>query len=145
MTDFVNAPPHYTRLNPQPIEVIEAWGMDFHLANVLKYIARAGYKDKDKELEDLKKARFYLDRRIGVVEKQLASTSFQEEVDRSITEQAAKGCGLKPTLPMLPGALFSEPAIVQKSDTMRDKIMPDGVVVHEQLDDGEWQVVGYTK
>ncbi len=62
--DPVNAPPHYTRLTPQPIDIIEAWGLGFHLAQVLKYISRAGYKDKAKEREDLQKARFYLERRI---------------------------------------------------------------------------------
>ncbi len=60
--DPVEHPSHYTRLTPQPLEVIEAWGLDFHAAQVLKYLARAGYKGS--ALEDLKKARFYLDRLI---------------------------------------------------------------------------------
>lgn len=63
--DMVNHPPHYTRLTPQPIDVIEAWGLDFHRAQVLKYISRAGAKDPTKELEDLEKAAFYLNRRIN--------------------------------------------------------------------------------
>ena len=66
MSDMVNSPPHYTVLNPQPIEVIEAWKLDFHLACVLKYISRADYKGN--KLEDLKKAAFYLNRKIKLEE-----------------------------------------------------------------------------
>ncbi len=60
--DMVNRPPHYARLSPEPIDVIESWGLTFHPAQVLKYIARAGFKDPAKLLEDLYKARFYLNR-----------------------------------------------------------------------------------
>ena len=55
---------HYKNLNPQPIEVIENWELDFHLANVLKYISRAGKKEGESELKDLEKAKVYLDRKI---------------------------------------------------------------------------------
>jgi hypothetical protein len=46
--------------------VLEAWGLDkdFYLGNVIKYVARAGKKDKSTEKEDLKKALVYLQRRI---------------------------------------------------------------------------------
>ncbi len=46
--------------------VLEAWGLDkdFYLGNVLKYVARAGKKNKSKEKEDLQKALVYLQRRI---------------------------------------------------------------------------------
>ena len=64
--DLVNAPPHYTCMDPQPIDVIEAWGLDFHRAQVLKYIARAGRKGD--AATDLKKAKFYLDRAIAIEE-----------------------------------------------------------------------------
>ena len=53
--------------NPyEVIKVCEAWGLDkdAYLFNVAKYIARAGKKDAAKELEDLKKAAFYLNRKI---------------------------------------------------------------------------------
>ena len=54
--DNVNHPPHYGGDNPyETIKVIEAWGLGFHLGNVVKYVARAGKKDD--ALEDLKKAR----------------------------------------------------------------------------------------
>lgn len=47
-------------------KVLEAWELDkdFYLGNVIKYVARAGKKDKAKEKEDLQKALVYLQRRI---------------------------------------------------------------------------------
>jgi len=53
------------------IKVCEAWGLDkdAYLFNVAKYIARAGKKDPQKELEDLKKAAFYLNRKIENLQK----------------------------------------------------------------------------
>ena len=46
--------------------VLEAWGIDkdFYLGNVLKYLARAGKKNKTTKKEDLQKALVYLQRRI---------------------------------------------------------------------------------
>jgi hypothetical protein len=71
--EMVNGPAHYGGVdNPyEVIKVCEAWGLDFdaYLFNVVKYVARAGKKDDTKELEDLKKAAFYLDRKIKNLEK----------------------------------------------------------------------------
>jgi hypothetical protein len=63
----ISHPDHYGgQDNPyEAIKVIEAWNLGFNLGNTLKYLARAGKKDPDKELEDLKKARWYLDREIS--------------------------------------------------------------------------------
>tara|TARA_R110000744_G_C19362488_1_gene561552 strand:+ start:359 stop:514 length:156 start_codon:yes stop_codon:yes gene_type:complete len=47
----------------ESIEIIEAFELGFCLGNVIKYVLRAGKKDD--ALEDLKKARWYLDREIG--------------------------------------------------------------------------------
>lgn len=60
-------PEHYTKLNPEPIDVAEAWGLhkDAYLFCVIKYIAR--YKDKGGK-KDLEKALFYLQRRIDIYE-----------------------------------------------------------------------------
>jgi len=58
--------------NPyEVIKVCEEWGLDkdAYLFNVVKYVARAGKKHPEKELEDLKKAAFYLDRKIKNLEK----------------------------------------------------------------------------
>lgn len=64
MTETVNHPPHYGGAdNPyEVIKVIEAWSLDFHLGNAVKYIARAGKKGPT--LEDLRKAQWYLNRSI---------------------------------------------------------------------------------
>lgn len=68
----VNHPDHYGgRDNPyEAIKVIEAWKLDFHLGNTVKYISRAGKKED--ELEDLKKAAWYLKRKIDQLEKEVA-------------------------------------------------------------------------
>lgn len=61
--DMVNKPPHYTDGGMEVIDFIEAKRLDYHLGNVVKYITRAGKKDD--ELQDLQKARWYLDRAIS--------------------------------------------------------------------------------
>ena len=65
MDESVDRPSHYGGGdNPyEAIKVVEAWGLDFHLGNVVKYIFRAGKKGD--MLEDLKKARWYLERKIA--------------------------------------------------------------------------------
>lgn len=69
--EAVNHPSHYGGPdNPyEVIKVLQAWGLeaDALLWNTVKYIARAGKKDPAKHVEDLEKARFYLDRRIGAL------------------------------------------------------------------------------
>lgn len=61
----VNHPAHYGGdTTYEAIKVIEAWELGFHLGNTVKYISRAGKKEPSRELEDLEKARWYLDRRI---------------------------------------------------------------------------------
>jgi len=70
--EYVNHPSHYGgENNPyEVIKVIEALDMDFHLGNTFKYIARAGKKGSDKEIQDLKKALWYLERKIQLLESQ---------------------------------------------------------------------------
>lgn len=64
--DIVNHPGHYTFGQHEVLDVIEDWKLPYHLGNVIKYIARAGRKSADTELQDLKKAKFYLDRYISI-------------------------------------------------------------------------------
>lgn len=66
----VDHPQHYGGAeNPyEAIKVIEAWSLGFCLGNAVKYISRAGKKDTAAEVEDLKKARWYLDREISHME-----------------------------------------------------------------------------
>jgi hypothetical protein len=65
MAEAINHPQHYGGdTQYEAIKVIEAWGLDFCLGNTVKYISRAGKKDPDKTIEDLKKAQWYLERKI---------------------------------------------------------------------------------
>lgn len=65
MSDLVNNPSHYGgKDNPyEAIKVIEAWGLGFNLGNLIKYVSRAGKKDS--KLQDLEKAKWYLEREIN--------------------------------------------------------------------------------
>ena len=65
--DAVNHPSHYTRGNIEVIDFIEDQQLPYHLGNVVKYVARAGYKGD--KVEDLKKAQWYLNRYIRTLEK----------------------------------------------------------------------------
>ena len=60
--DPVNHPAHYCRNGLEAIQVIEAFGLNYRLGNVVKYVLRAGHKTD--ALEDLRKARWYLEREI---------------------------------------------------------------------------------
>lgn len=60
--DIINHPSHYTDGKFETIEAIESWRLGYHLGNAIKYISRAGKKSKDTELEDLRKARWYIRR-----------------------------------------------------------------------------------
>lgn len=59
--DMVNHPPHYQH-GIEPIEFIESHNLNFNLGNVVKYVSRAPFKGT--EVEDLKKALWYLEREI---------------------------------------------------------------------------------
>jgi hypothetical protein len=61
MSDQVVHPNHYGGDVPsEPIKVIRIWGLNFALGNAVKYLSRAGKKDPDKAVEDVEKARFYV-------------------------------------------------------------------------------------
>lgn len=62
--DPVNHPSHYKIGGIETIDFIEAKGLGYHLGNVVKYITRAGHKGTSNGMEDLQKARWYLDRAI---------------------------------------------------------------------------------
>lgn len=71
MQSNINHPQHYGGGDNlyETIKVIEAWELDFHLGNAVKYISRAGKKDLAKEREDLLKAIWYLNRKIDQLDK----------------------------------------------------------------------------
>ena len=53
--EMIDHPKHYNMGRYEAIDVIEDWNLGFNLGNTIKYISRAGHKDKDKTIEDLKK------------------------------------------------------------------------------------------
>jgi hypothetical protein len=63
-SEKVNHPPHYNTGKIEVIDFIEDQRLDFHLGNTVKYICRAGRKEGTTAVEDLKKAKWYLDRKI---------------------------------------------------------------------------------
>lgn len=72
--DTVNHPEHYTTGGVETIDFIEAKGLGFNLGNVVKYVSRCGHKKSKgmtadaKALQDLKKAKWYLEREISLRE-----------------------------------------------------------------------------
>lgn len=64
----VNHPQHYNFGSIEVIDAIDSWQLGFYEGNVVKYVARA--KHKGKEIEDLKKAQWYLSRLISNLEDQ---------------------------------------------------------------------------
>lgn len=68
VNDPVNHPSHYTGGKIECIDYIMDKQLNFCRGNAVKYITRAGHKDPNKEIEDLKKAVFYLNREISRLE-----------------------------------------------------------------------------
>ncbi len=81
----INHPSHYGGAN-NPYEarkVIKAWGLNFNIGNVAKYISRAGKKDLKGDvlkstIEDLGKAKQYLEFEIEELNEQLVSIAYQD-------------------------------------------------------------------
>ena len=64
--EMVNHPSHYNMGKYEAIDVIEDWELGFNLGNTIKYISRAGHKDRI--VQDLKKAMWNLQREIDRIE-----------------------------------------------------------------------------
>ena len=70
--DIVSRPSHYAEGRKfEPKDVIRDWGLNFNLGSAIKYISRAGRKDDI--LQDLKKARQFLDFEIEAIEEERKS------------------------------------------------------------------------
>lgn len=76
--DPINNPKHYTHGKYEVKDVIRDWKLNFHLGNVIKYVARCDHKDN--KLQDLMKARFYLDDEIKFLEEK-EGEKYCEEID----------------------------------------------------------------
>ena len=60
------SPSHYQRGKIQVWDFIADQELDFFAGNVIKYVCRAGHKDQEGELDDLKKAKVYIDKKIDL-------------------------------------------------------------------------------
>lgn len=59
--NIISHPPHYCFGKYEPVKVIQDWKLDFCLGCVIKYVARAGKKEGNLMIDDLKKAKQYLE------------------------------------------------------------------------------------
>lgn len=68
MSQSVTHPKHYNKGKIEVIEFIEDQGLNYHCGQVIKYICRAGVKSTGNIVEDLSKARWYLERQIELIQ-----------------------------------------------------------------------------
>lgn len=109
MTDEkINHPSHYGGADNvyEAIKVIRAWGLGFSLGNAVKYLCRAGKKGGESALDDLRKARWYLDNEIAalgggtlIVHGDVASVVVDEESRVTIELHAEDAIRLLSTMP----------------------------------------------
>lgn len=109
MTEKIDHPPHYGGDTVyEHIKVIEAWGLlgNYPLAIALKHVCRAGKKDGSPVLEDLKKARWYLDWEIQRLERDsvedIRPTKVWEPFKDSIPALPMAAPTISPTIPPAP-------------------------------------------
>jgi len=88
MIDMINSPPHYTAGKIEVIDFLEDQKLDLHLGSVVKYICRAPHKGSF--LSDLKKAQWYLNRRIWLEESNAKPTD-PRDLQPHITKRVRKG------------------------------------------------------
>lgn len=67
--DAVNHPAHYTRGGIESADIVDAYELCWYLGNALKYLLRAGKKDKTRFIEDLEKAAWMIQRKIALLRK----------------------------------------------------------------------------
>ena len=68
--DMIHHPDHYNKGGIEVIDFIEAWDLNFSRGSAVKYICRGGIKDTDREIEDLKKAKQYIQFEINRIERE---------------------------------------------------------------------------
>ena len=76
----IDHPSYYNKLNTECIDVVEHF--DFCIGSAIKYLWRAGLKDSEADLDDYRKAVWYIQRTITRLEKeraQLADIRCEEE------------------------------------------------------------------
>lgn len=82
--NIITNPAHYCFGKFEPKDVIRDWGLNFNLGNTVKYVARAGRKDDI--IQDLKKARQYLDFEIEALERERQTQEFDKYMNPPIEE-----------------------------------------------------------
>ena len=90
MKDNVNHPSHYTDGKIEVIDFIEDKGLNYHRGNAVKYISRAGKKDPAKEIEDLQKAAWYINREIERLKAREVAATPKIEIDEAAILKAIK-------------------------------------------------------
>jgi hypothetical protein len=60
------SPSHYQRGEIEVWDFIADQNLDYFTGNVIKYLCRAGHKDRETELDDLQKAKVYIEKRIAI-------------------------------------------------------------------------------
>lgn len=84
LNDPVSHPSHYTDGKIEVIEYIEDKKLGFHLGNAVKYISRAGKKDPNKYIEDLRKAIWYINREIERVMNEVEPEKAHDDSDEEV-------------------------------------------------------------
>lgn len=109
MNEKVNSPAHYGGAqNPyEAIKVIRAWGLGFAIGNALKYLCRAGKKPGESALDDLRKARWYLDNEIAALEGETKRASACRPGERRL-RRAPPPWGVQDVVPVQIGASWFE-------------------------------------
>lgn len=131
-SDAVNHPQHYGGGDNryEAIKVIEAWGLGFCLGNAVKYIARAGRKTVD-PLEDLRKARWYIDHEIANLEqsppKQDQQSAVADAVDRALRDAG------HPAAAPPPPAAAPAPDVIERVRVALDNARAQIEYLHEKF------------
>lgn len=76
--DMVWSPPHYARFTIQPLDFVMANGLSYAVGNVIKYVCR--YPHKGRPLEDLEKAKSYIETLIAEEKRRQAGSVLSVEV-----------------------------------------------------------------
>lgn len=101
------APPAYDSINPshyhgdrkfEPIDVIEDWGLDYHLGNALKYIARNGRKPGEDPREGISKAIWYLERYQDKNSRPMDLTRTREQIKSMVEMTFESDAGIPDTI-----------------------------------------------
>ncbi len=95
-------PSHYKFLRPEPIEVIKSWKLGYMEGSCLKYLARAGKKEGESRIDDLRKCRWF--------------------IDKLIAELIEEG-------PKLPGGPSAPPSVILKEDICVTKLPADNRIL----------------